>query len=258
MLNAFTVMIAAFTAGAVNSVAGGGTLVTFPALLGLGLTGQQANVTSTLALWPGSIGGFAGYRKDLEGTRTFALRLLPPSILGALVGAALMLLTPNQVFDHLVPWLILTATLLMATNDPIAKYLRATQGQERSARWWMGAVAFQFLVSIYGGYFGAGIGILMLASLSLLGLTDIHQMNGLKHFLALFINGVAILAFMAWEWLFHPGNIQWVTVLLMALAAALGGFFGSRAAHRVGRRMVRIFIIGIGFLLTAWYFHKIH
>jgi uncharacterized membrane protein YfcA len=253
-----TVTIAAFTAGAINSIAGGGTLVTFPALLGMGLTGQQANVTSTLALWPGSIGGFAGHRKDLAGTRKFAMRLVPPSLVGALVGAMLMLLTPNSIFDHLVPWLILTATLLMAANEPIAKMVSAAHGQERSRQWWMGAIAFQFVVGIYGGYFGAGIGILMLASLSLLGLTDIHQMNGLKNFLALSINGMAILAFVGWEWLRHPGNVQWATVGIMAVAAILGGFFGSHMAHRVGRRTVRFIVIAVGFILTAWYFYKIH
>jgi uncharacterized membrane protein YfcA len=258
ILHVATVMTAAFLAGAINSIAGGGTLVTFPALLGLGLTGQQANVTSTLALWPGSIGGFVGHRQDLAGTRQFALRLMPPSILGAMLGAALMLLTPHKVFDNLVPWLILTATLLMAANDPLAKLLRNLHGHERTTKWWVGAIAFQFLVGIYGGYFGAGIGILMLASLSLLGLTDIHQMNGLKNFLSLSINGMAILAFLLWEWLFHPGNVQWATVCLMAVAAGLGGLFGSHMAHRVGRRTVRITVISIGFLLTAWYFYKTH
>ena len=253
-----TVMISAFLAGTINSIAGGGTLVTFPALLGLGLTGQQANVTSTLALWPGSVGGFAGHRKDLAGTRKFALRLVPPSLVGAVVGALLMLMTPNSIFDHLVPWLILTATLLMAANDPIAKLVAAAHGQERSTQWWMGAITFQFVVGIYGGYFGAGIGILMLASLSLLGLTDIHQMNGLKNFLAISINGVAIVAFVAWEWLFHPGNVRWSSVAVMAVAAALGGLFGSHMAHRVGRRTVRFIVIGVGFVLTAWYFYKIH
>ena len=258
LLHALTVMLAAFAAGTINSIAGGGTLITFPALLGLGLTGQQANVTSTLALWPGSIGGFYGHRADLAGTRRFALRLMPPSILGALIGAALMLLTPHQVFDHLVPWLILTATLLMAGNDRLAKLLQAVPGQERSRQWWLGAITFQLGVGIYGGYFGAGIGILMLASLSLLGLTDIHQMNGLKNFLSLSINGVAILSFLAWEWLFHSHNIQWLSVLLMAVAAALGGLFGSHMAHRVGRRTVRAIVISVGFLLTAWYFWKLY
>jgi len=162
------------------------------------------------------------------------------------------------MFDHLIPWLILTATLLMAANEPINKFLQNVHGHERTAAWWTGAIAFQFLVGVYGGYFGAGIGILMLAALSLLGLKDIHQMNGLKNFLALSINGVAILSFLVWEWLFHPGNIVWWMVLMMASTAALGGLFGSHMAHRVGRRTVRMVVVGIGFLLAGWYFYKTH
>jgi uncharacterized protein len=255
---ALTVFAAAFAAGTINSIAGGGTLISFPALLGIGLTGQQANVTSTLALWPGSIGGFYGHREDLKGTRRFAMRLVPPSIAGALVGAGLMLATPAKTFDHLIPWLILTATLLMAANDSISKALGHVHGGERSAAWWAGALAFQFLVGIYGGFFGAGIGILMLAALNLLGLSDIHQMNGLKNFLALSINGVAILCFLVAEAFFHGGNVKWATAGLMAVAAMLGGLFGSHMAHRVGRKTVRTIVILVGFVLTAWYFYKIH
>ncbi|MDR3671162.1 MAG: sulfite exporter TauE/SafE family protein [Holophaga sp.] len=257
-MQASTILIAAFAAGAINSIAGGGTLVSFPALLGVGLTGQQANVTSTLALWPGSIGGFYGHRKDLAGTRAFALRLVPPSILGAAVGAVLMLVTPNTMFDRLIPYLILTATLLMAANEPISKLIQGTQGGQRTTTWWIGAITFQFLVGVYGGYFGAGIGILMLAALSLLGLKDIHQMNGLKNFLALSINGVAIIAFIVYEHLFHPGYIVWWMVLMMVVTSCLGGLFGSHMAHRVGRKTVRVIVIGVGFVLAGWYFYKMH
>ncbi len=256
ILHILTVMAAAFAAGAINSIAGGGTLVSFPALLGIGLTGQQANVTSTLALWPGSIGGFWGHREDLAGIRDFALRLLPPSLLGGAIGAWLMLVTPQKVFDQLVPWLILVATVLLAANDPVNKLLKKLGGHERTPGWWIAAMAFQFIVGIYGGYFGAGIGILMLAALSLLGMTDIHQMNGLKNLLALSINGIAIVAFMAMEFLRHPGNTKWVLVLPMAIAAGLGGLFGSHMAHRVGRTKVRAGVVSIGFILTIWYFYK--
>ncbi|BDU77754.1 sulfite exporter TauE/SafE family protein [Mesoterricola sediminis] len=253
-----TVAGAAFTAGTLNAIAGGGTLVSFPALLGIGLTGQQANVTSTLALWPGSVGGFIGHRGDLKGTRSFALRLMPPSLGGALVGAGLMLATPASTFNLLIPWLILTATLLMAANDPIQRFLGAHPGGERSRAWWVGAVGFQFLVGVYGGFFGAGIGILMLAALSLLGLSDIHQMNGLKNFLSLSINGIAILCFLAGEAVFRAHNIVWSAAAVMAAAAMAGGLFGSHMAHRVGRRTVRVIVILVGFVLTAWYFHKVH
>ncbi len=251
-------MVAAFAAGAINSVAGGGTLVTFPALLGVGLTGQQANVTSTLGLIPGSVGGFLGHRKDLAGTRSFALRLVPPSILGGVTGALLMLLTPKGVFDQLIPWLILTATLLMAANEPINRVLQRVHGGHRSAGWWTCAILFQFVVGTYGGYFGAGIGILMLAALGLLGLDDIHQMNGLKNFMAFAINGIAIVAFVVFEWLYHPGNVVWWMVVCMMAASLLGGMFGSVMAHRVGRKAVRSVVIGIGFVLAGWYFYKMH
>lgn len=251
-----TVLAAAFAAGAINAIAGGGTLVSFPALLGIGLTGQQANVTSTLALWPGSIGGFWGHREDLAGIRAFALRLMPPSLLGGALGAWLMLVTPQKVFDQLVPWLILAATVLLAANDPVNRLLKKIGGHERTTGWWIAAMTFQFIVGIYGGYFGAGIGILMLAALSLLGMSDIHQMNGLKNLLALCINGIAIFAFMAMEFLRHPGNVKWMLVLPMAIAAGLGGLFGSHMAHRVGRTTVRAGVVSIGFLLTIWYFYK--
>jgi len=254
--HALTVMAAAFVAGAINSIAGGGTLVSFPSLLGIGLTGQQANVTSTLALWPGSIGGFWGHREDLADIREFTLRLLPPSLLGGALGAWLMLVTPQSVFDKLVPWLILVATILLALNDPVNKLLKKMGSHNRTPGWWVGAMIFQFIVGIYGGYFGAGIGILMLAALSLLGLTDIHQMNGLKNLLSLCINGIAIFAFVAMEFLRHPGNIQWVLVAIMAVAAGLGGLFGSHMAHRVGRKAVRVSVVSIGFILSAWYFYK--
>jgi uncharacterized membrane protein YfcA len=251
-------MAAAFTAGTINSIAGGGTLVSFPALMGIGLTGQQANVTSTLALWPGTIGGFWGHRHDLDGTKAFALRLVPPSLLGGALGAWLMLITPQSVFNGLIPWLILAATLLLAANDPLSRLLKQAKVHERTRLWWLGAIAFQFLVGVYGGYFGAGIGILMLAALSLLGLTDIHQMNGLKNFLALSINGVAIGAFLLMEFLRHPGNVHWLAAGLMAVAAGLGGLFGAHMAHRVGRKTVRVCVICIGFILTAWYFYKMY
>ncbi len=251
-----TVMAAAFIAGAINAIAGGGTLVSFPALLGIGLTGQQANVTSTLALWPGSIGGFWGHREDLAGIKSFALRLMPPSLIGGGLGAWLMLVTPQKLFDQLVPWLILTASVLLAANDPVNRLLKQIHGHERTAGWWTAAICFQFIVGIYGGFFGAGIGILMLAALSLLGLTDIHQMNGLKNLLALCINGIAIFAFMVMEFLRHPGNAKWMLILPMAVAAGLGGLTGSHMAHRVGRGAVRVGVVSIGFILSAWYFYK--
>lgn len=244
------VMASAFVAGMMNSVAGGGTLVSFPSLLWIGLDAKAANVTSTVALWPGSLGGFWGHRHDLAGTKRFALRLMPPSLLGGIAGAALLLWTPSKVFDALVPWLLLTATLLFAAKEPVARGIARVAGHERNARWWAGAICFQFLVGVYGGYFGAGIGILMLAALGLLGLSDIHQMNGLKNLLALLINGVAVVLFAL------KGNVVWIAAVVMAVAAILGGLVGAAVAHRLGKKMVNVVVIVIGLIVAAWFFLK--
>jgi uncharacterized membrane protein YfcA len=249
---------AAFVAGAMNSVAGGGTLVSFPALLLAGLDAKAANVTSTVALWPGSLGGFWGHRAHLAGTKAFALRLVPPSLLGGLAGALLLLATPEQVFRSLVPWLILGATLVFAFREPIGRLAGISRpgGAESHSRtapppgWWVGATAFQFLVGVYGGYFGAGIGIMMLAALGLLGLTDIHQMNGLKNALALAINGVAVICFA------FSGQVVWGVAALMAVTSIFGGLAGAAVAQRLGRRVTNGVVVAIGGLVALWFFYK--
>ncbi len=252
---------AAFAAGAMNSVAGGGTLVSFPALLLAGLDAKAANVTSTVALWPGSLGGFWGLRGHLAGTRRFALRLVPPSLLGGLAGALLLLATPEQVFRSLVPWLILGATLVFAFRTPIGRLAGAAprpgsdSGDAAHAAahhpgWWVGATAFQFLVGLYGGYFGAGIGIMMLAALGLLGLTDIHQMNGLKNALALAINGVAVVCFL------FSSQVVWGVAGVMAVCSVLGGLAGAAVAQRLGRRVTNGVVVAIGGLVAVWFFYK--
>ena len=190
------VFIAAFIAGAINSVAGGGTLVSFPALVWVGLPSTIANATSTVAIWPGSLGGVWGYRHDLHGLPKSTYALIIPSLIGGILGAVLLVMTPTAVFDRLIPLLILFATLLFMLQDPVQRMIKTTgKAHSGSNAWLIGAMLFQFLVSVYGGYFGAGIGILMLAAFGIMGFTDIHQMNGLKNFLALCINGVAAVVF---------------------------------------------------------------
>ncbi len=244
------IVLAAFVAGLMNSVAGGGTLVSFPALVWIGLDAKAANVTSTIALWPGSLAGFWGHRRDLAGARTFALRLVPPSLVGGLGGALLLLATPARVFEDLVPWLILGATVLFALREPIVRRIGRGGVGERAAGWWAAAIVFQFFVALYGGYFGAGIGILMLAALGLLGLTNIHQMNGLKNFLALSINGVALVCFVL------SGKVVWSAALTMAVAAIAGALTGAALAHRVGRRIVSWVVVAIGVLVGISFFVK--
>jgi uncharacterized membrane protein YfcA len=239
------VAAAAFAAGLINSVAGGGTLVSFPALLWAGRDPVLANATSTVALWPASLAGLYGFRRELEGGRRWVWLFGAPSLLGGVLGAVLLLGTPSETFGRLVPYLVLFATLLLALQEPISRRLIAErqEGERPSRAWLAGAVAFQFLVGVYGGYFGAGIGILMLAALGLLGFKDIHQMNGLKNLLAILINGVAAAYFI------FSGSVVWFDVLLMALAALAGGYSGARLAYRLGRTFVRRAVIVIGLVM---------
>jgi uncharacterized membrane protein YfcA len=242
---------AAFIAGAINSVAGGGTLVSFPALIWLGLPSVAANATSTVAIWPGSLGSMWGYREELRTAEPRMLALVAPSLFGGILGAFLLRFTPPALFDQLVPFLILFATLLFMIQEPIQRRLKtAHPSSHKSPQWLMGAMVFQFLVALYGGYFGAGIGILMLAALSILGLTDIHQMNGLKNFFALCINGVAALYFI-WAHM-----VYWPDVVVMAVGAIAGGYGGAGVARRLGRVAVRRIVIAIGFGMALSLFVK--
>ena len=257
---------AAFAAGMMNSVAGGGTLLTFPALIWMGIDPKAANVTSTIALWPGSLGGMVGYRRELRNSRRFMLWLAPPSVAGGLVGALLLLKTPSSTFAAIVPFLILFATILFAASEPLMRWLRRDRraieqaavvsrsiaATDQSPRltdepgraWWAGAIILPFFSATYGGYFGAGNGIVMLAVLGLLGLTDIHQMNGLKNFFAVCINVIASFYFMLW------GPVHWPAALVMTVGAIAGGYGGAGLARRMGRRFARGAVIFIGLAMT--------
>jgi uncharacterized membrane protein YfcA len=238
------ILLAAFAAGMVNSVAGGGTLLSFPTLVWAGRDALLANATNTIALWPGSLGGLWGYRREVAGSGRFAAALLGPSILGGILGAVLLLRTPSRTFAGLVPWLVLLATALLALQEPATRLVARFGADRRGPAWWTGALAFQFLVGVYGGYFGAGIGILMLAALGLLGLTDIHQMNGLKNFLAFSINATAAVYFAA------SGAVLWSDGLPMAASAVCGGLAGAAIARKVGRQAVRRIVVAIGLLMA--------
>jgi uncharacterized protein len=238
--------VAAFVAGAINSVAGGGTLLTFPALIWIGLPSVTANATSTVAMWPGSLGSIWGYRRELKGLTSHSYVLIVPSAAGGIIGAVLLRMTPAHLFDRLVPLLILFATFLFMLQEPVQRMiLRGTTGGHAGAKSWvMGAIVFQFFVALYGGYFGAGIGILMLAALGILGYTDIHQMNGLKNLLALFINGVAALYFISMS------MVRWPEAIIMAVGAIVGGYGGAGVAKKIGPQGVRRIVIIIGFSMT--------
>ena len=237
--------LAGFVAGAINSVAGGGTLISFPALIWIGLPSTIANATSTVAIWPGSLGGLWGYRRDLRGLPATTYSLIDPSLFGGVIGAILLTLTPTEMFDRLIPLLILFATILFMLQDRVQRVIRSTEhAHTGSKRWLIGAMLFQLFVSVYGGYFGAGIGILMLAAFGIMGFTDIHQMNGLKNFLALCINGVAAFYFIA------HGMVSWPHALVMAIGAIFGGVWGAGVARRIGRNGVRRIVIVVGFTMA--------
>jgi uncharacterized protein len=250
-LDALVILLAAFVAGMINAVAGGGTLVSFPALLWIGRDPIVANVTSTIGLWPASFGAAVGFRRELAKSRRWIRMLLLPSFAGAALGAALLLRTPSHVFGAIVPYLILFATALFAAGDRAGRRLPTSAAHDAlGATSWGTAVGFQFLVAVYGGYFGAGIGILMLAALLLLGLTDIHEMNGVKNVLALLINGVAAVYFA------FSGRVIWSDALVMAIGASAGGYGGAGLARSLGRTFVRRAVVVIGVAMAASLFWR--
>jgi len=234
---------AAAVAGAINSVAGGGTLVSFPTLVWLGIPSINANATNTLALWPGSLGSMWGYRRELKGTDPRVLWLVLPSVAGGLLGAVLLFRTPTAVFDRLIPWLILFATCLFMAQEPLQRRLNRDDAPARG-HWFSWTMFFQFFVGLYGGYFGAGIGILMLAALSIMGHTDIHRMNGVKNLLAVCINGIAAVYFVV------SGLVLWQESALLAVGAIAGGVGGAGLARRIGRPAVRRLVVVIGFAMA--------
>jgi uncharacterized membrane protein YfcA len=246
------IIIAAFVAGAINSIAGGGTLLSFPALVWIGVNPVMANATNTFALWPGSFAAMVGFRRELGNVRRWLLLLAIPALLGGATGGVLLLHTSMATFTRLVPFLILGATLLLAGQELITRRLGlVARAHENPSGGWITIVCiFQFLVGIYGGYFGAGIGILILAALGLMGLTDMHEMNGLKNLLAICINGVAAIYF-AWS-----GAVVWKDGFIMAVAAIIGGYLGARVARRLGRTFVRRSVVVIGLAMGIALFFK--
>jgi len=240
---------AAFLAGVINSVAGGGTLVTFPTLIWLGLNSVAANATSTVAIWPGTVASIWGYRRELRTTPPRLFSLVFPSVAGGLAGAWLLRFTPPALFDRLVPFLILFATLLFMAQEPIQRRLKTGEASgHQSSRWLAGAILFQFLVAIYGGYFGAGIGIFMLAALSIIGLKEMHQMNALRLLLGGAINGVAVVYFIVHR------MVYWPDVLVMVVGAIAGGWGGAGFARRIGGAAIRRIVVAVGFVLALSFF----
>ena len=252
------IFFAAMLAGAQNSVAGGGSFILFPILLNVGLPNIVnnvapsviANTSNTVALWPGSLASVAAYRSELRNSKQNMLPLVIVSIVGGLLGAILLLNTSNATFNALLPFLMLVATLLFAFGGRLSKAARSHSARLNMPAWSLSAIiiVMQFVTAIYGGYFGAGIGIVMLAVLAVWGMDDINEMNGIKTLLASCINGVAVLYFIA------RGQIAFPDVLIMILGAVIGGYFGARIARKINPQRVKQFITVVAVLLTVYFF----
>lgn len=244
------VALAAFVASGINAFAGGGTFLTFPTLTGVAhLSEKIANMTSTIGLWPGSAASVVAAKREIARIpRGLLVAYGLISLVGGLTGSLLLLYTSERGFRLAVPWLLLFATVIFGFSRPIARWSGRHHGG-RSLGWEVLVGCIQLAVAIYGGYFGAGIGVLMLAGLSFAGLEDIHQLNALKVLLGTLINGVAVV-------IFAFGRIDWHIALAMVGSAAVGGFVGMRLARRVPQDKLRLAILAVGVLLTGAYFYK--
>jgi uncharacterized protein len=258
-LQALALFIAAMLGGALNSVAGGGSFITLPTLIFTGVPSKIANATSTVALWPGSVASVGAYRKELaKQNRVLLLVLGVTSLIGGLLGALLLLGTSQNTFVQLLPYLLLLATVLFAVSGPITTRLRAraavrSSKQTNQVSWRSLTIIalFQLVIATYGGYFGGGIGILMLATLGFMGMENINEMNAVKTVLQSAINGVAVIAFII------AGAVVWLQAIVMIAGAIVGGFATASFARRLDPRIVRGFVILVGISMTIYFFlHK--
>lgn len=236
--------------GALNSVAGGGSFIAFPALLFTGVPPIPANATNTIALWTGAAASGGAYRKRLDVPRKVMIPLLGASLVGGLVGAFLLLKTPAHTFMRVLPWLTLGATLLFAFGKKIAGGRRSVIEHEAAGSALAGATLFQLCVAVYGGYFGGGMGIVMLAMLAALGMTDIHAMNALKSVMGFVINGVAVVTFIV------AGAVYWKHGIIMIAGGIVGGFLGAHYAMKMPQIWIRWFVVLVGAGMTMYFFWK--
>lgn len=249
-ISTLLIFLSAAIAGMMNSIAGGGTLVTFPLLIWVGLPPIVANATNALALVPAGWSSTLGYRSALGKMPGQFLILVIPSTIGAGIGAWWLRITPPRTFDLLVPFLIIFATVLFMLQGGVQRWLRTDEQSSRqvTTSWLIGASLCQFIVGIYGGYFGAGMGILMLAILGMMGMGDIHQMNGLKNLIGSFINLMASVFFI------QAGLIDWTTAGLMSIGTIIGGYAAAGLATRLSQSTVRrvVILIGLGMALSLF------
>lgn len=253
------VVVAAFIAGMLNAVAGGGSFLSFPAMLGTGMLPVHANATNTMALWPGQLTSIAAYRQDIGKHRRLVLPIAVASVLGSIAGALLLLNTPQTVFMRLVPWLLLLAATIFAFSRPMMRWVErrvsarngnAEQAPRQPQRL---AVFFSLLVlCVYVGYFGAGGGFVTITLLTLFGIENLHEINALKVISTTLANGTACVIFAA------SHQIEWRFCLAAMAACAIGGYTSARFARLIPQQVLRTLIIVLGFGMAAWYFYKTH
>ena len=248
--DALILFFAAFVAGVLNSIFGGGSLLSFPALLLIGVPPIHANATNTAALWPGTVASTAAYRREVAGHARLLPLLTIVGVAGGFIGAKILLRTPPSTFMRLIPWLLLVGTLFFVYGVRIAHRVRErTRHRPRvSAATRAMTVVLRLLISVYIGYFGAGVGILVAAAFALMGLESVHAISGLRTYLVSVCNLVAILTFIA------AGAVLWPQALVMVTGAALGGYGGAHYAQKMDPRRVRQLVILIGFATSAYFF----
>jgi uncharacterized membrane protein YfcA len=246
--HAIFLLVASSLAGGLNAIAGGGSFISFPALLLTGIPAIPANATNTVAMWTGVTASSGAYRNQLNVPRRVLLPLVASSVAGGLIGAILLLKTPAHTFMRLLPWLMLAATLLFTFGKKLTGMKPSGVGHHATTGGIVGATIFELFVAIYGGYFGAGMGFVILAMLALIGMTEIHVMNALKSILSSAINGLAVVAFVI------ARAIYWRQAGIMIAGAVLGGYFGAHYAQRLPQKWVRASVILVGAGMTVYFF----
>ena len=247
---AIFLFIAGVLGGALNAVAGGGSFIAFPALLFSGVAPIAANATNTVALWLGVTASSGAYRRHLNISRRVMIPLTITSVIGGIGGAILLLRTPAHTFLRIMPWLMLGATLLFIFGSRLARGSRGSIAHDASRTAITIAALFELVAAVYGGYFGGGLGIVNLAMLAALGMTDIHAMNALKVVLGGIINGLAVVTFVV------AGAVAWKQGIIMIAGAVVGGYFGAHYAQKLPQAWIRAFVILVGTGMTVYFFWK--
>jgi len=254
------IIVASFLAGSLNAVAGGGSFISFPAMLGIGLGPIQANATNTVAIWPGQLTSIAGYRDEVRKHKSLAIKMAAAGLIGGSAGAIILLNTPAQTFLNLVPWLLLFAALIFALSGPVMRLIKrwkgapaegtvTTAGRKRN-QWPL--VIVTTLVCVYLGYFGAGAGFLIISMLSLFGFEDLNEMNAMKVVSTTMANGMACILFA------FSGKVEWRYCLAAMVTCAVGGYLAARISQRLNPKFLRALVVCVGLGMAAYFFWRNH